>query len=173
MGTLVRLIRRLKQDPGQALIEYILVLPMVFLLIVNCVNFGGFFYAWITVTNAARAGADSMIMSVASVAGTGTAGPSTATAVYNTITSDVSSLPNKASLVVNICQSIAPAVVLAGSTCTSIPADPEPTSYVLTSVDVTYTYRPFIAVFSFPKLGVNLTLPQTTIRKVAVMRNIQ
>ncbi len=45
-------------EKGQALIEYALILPFIFLLIINLVNFGGFFFAWITVANAARAGAD-------------------------------------------------------------------------------------------------------------------
>ena len=51
-----RFFQRLRRNQGQALIEYLLVLPMVFLLLVNVVNFGGFFYAFITVANAARAG---------------------------------------------------------------------------------------------------------------------
>ncbi len=34
---------------GQSLVEFALVLPLLFLLIVNAINFGGFFYAWITV----------------------------------------------------------------------------------------------------------------------------
>jgi Flp pilus assembly protein TadG len=169
MCTLVRLIRRLKQDPGQALIEYILVLPMVFLLIVNTVNFGGFFYAWITVTNAARAGADYAVLGASSV---GAPGVPTGAKVLSMITTDVSSLPNAASLVVNVCQTNNGTTKTLAGTCSSIAADPEPTNFVLTSVDVTYTYKPFVAVFSFPKLGVYLTLPATSIRKVAVMRVI-
>ncbi|MGH9648694.1 MAG: PilZ domain-containing protein, partial [Bryobacteraceae bacterium] len=39
---------------GQALIEFALVLPMAFLLIVNAVNFGAFLFAWISVANGAR-----------------------------------------------------------------------------------------------------------------------
>jgi hypothetical protein len=41
---------------GQALIEFALILPIVFLLIVNAVNFGSFLFAWITIANSARAG---------------------------------------------------------------------------------------------------------------------
>ena len=44
---------------GQALIEFSLVLPLLLLLIVNVVNFGGLLYAWVTVSNAARTGAQS------------------------------------------------------------------------------------------------------------------
>jgi Flp pilus assembly protein TadG len=170
MCTLVRLIRRLKQDPGQALIEYILVLPIVFLLIVNAVNFGGFFYAWITVTNAARAGADYAVLGGASV---GAPGSPTGAQVLAMITADIASLPNSGSLVVNVCQTNNGTTRTLTGTCSSIAADPEVTNFVLTSVDVKYTYQPFVKVFSFPKLGVFLTLPQTAIRKVAVMRAIQ
>jgi hypothetical protein len=46
-----------RSEQGQALIEYALLLPLLFLLIVNTVNFGGFLFAWITVSNAARASA--------------------------------------------------------------------------------------------------------------------
>lgn len=42
---------------GQALVEFALVLPLMFLLLVNAVNFGAFLFAWITVANSARAGA--------------------------------------------------------------------------------------------------------------------
>src|SRR5437899_7182615 len=47
---------------GQALIEFALVLPLLFLLIVNVVNFGGLFYAVITTSNAARSGTQYMTM---------------------------------------------------------------------------------------------------------------
>src|SRR4051812_37717942 len=59
----------LKKDKGQALIEFVFVLPILFLLIVNLVNFGGFFYASIAVANAARAGANYAILGASSVAG--------------------------------------------------------------------------------------------------------
>ena len=48
---------------GQALVEFALIVPMVFLLAVNAVNFGGFIFAWITVANAARAGAQYIVLS--------------------------------------------------------------------------------------------------------------
>jgi len=65
----------LQASKGQALIEYILLLPLLFLLIVNLVNFGGFFFAWITVANAARAGADYAILGGAGSASVGTCRP--------------------------------------------------------------------------------------------------
>jgi Flp pilus assembly protein TadG len=172
--TFHRFLRRLLGNQGQALIEYILVLPLVFLLIVNVVNFGGFFAAFIAVTNASRAGADYAILGGASA---GNPVEGTATTINSLIAADVSSLPNRASLVVNICQSINGGAGIplpgSGSTCTSIPTDPEPTSYVLTSIDVTYTYLPFIPLFSFPGLHIFATIPPATIHRRAVMRSIQ
>src|SRR5258706_15670336 len=47
------LLRRNSED-GHSLVEFALLLPLLFLLIVNAVNFGSFFFAWITVANAAR-----------------------------------------------------------------------------------------------------------------------
>ncbi len=163
---------RLRENRGQALIEYILVLPIIFLLILNLVNFGGFFYAWITVADAARAGVDYAIMGSSSATA-----PSAATGaqIVSVITSDIASLPNSASLVVNVCDndnSASPVKTIAGTCTASIaPTDPEPTNYILTSVDVTYTYLPFIRGFTFPKLGVFLTIPPTTIHLTSKMRS--
>lgn len=160
-------LKRLRENRGQALIEYALILPLVFLLIVNLINFGGFFFAWITVANAARAGADYAILGGASVGAPGT--PST-TKITSLITQDVSSLPNSASLSVSVCTNKNGTIT---GSCTTPPSDPEATSYVLTSIDVTYTYVPFIPVFQFPSLNIYATLPSTTIHRRAVMRTIQ
>ncbi len=171
-----RFLQRLLRNQGQALIEYILVVPLVFLLAVNVVNFGGFFYAFITVANAARAGADYAILGGAS-AGSPVLG--TGATISDLITTDIASLPNKSSLSVNICQSIYDPLLntttfkVVSGTCTSILSDPEKNYYVLTSVDVTYTYLPFIPLFSFPNLHINATIPPTAIHRRAVMRSIQ
>ncbi|MCU1248004.1 MAG: hypothetical protein JWQ49_1033 [Edaphobacter sp.] len=173
-----RLLQRLLKNQGQALIEYILVLPLVFVLMVNVVNFGGFFYAFVTVANASRAAADYAILGGASVA-SGHIASVSASQVGALITSDIASLPNNPSLSVNVCQSTFDpatskiAVIVLSGTCSSIPSDPEPVTYVLTSIDVTYTYKPLIPLFSFPNLHINATLPNTTIHRRAVMRSIQ
>jgi Flp pilus assembly protein TadG len=167
----LRFLARLRDQGGQALIEYLLVLPLILLLIVNLVNFGGFFFAWITVANAARTGANYAILGGASV---GSLSAATAAQISSVITSDVSSLPNSSSLTVNICQNYDGTVTTLSGTCTSVPSDPEPASYLLTSVDVTYTYQPFISTgFQFPNLGIYATLPPTTIHRRALMRTIQ
>lgn len=163
--------RRLAEHKGQALIEFILVLPIIFLLIVNLVNFGGFFYAWITVANAARAGANYAIEGPSSVSGPGaTLSAPTVAQITSVIQNDTSSLPSAVS--VNICQNKNGTVTTQAGTCTSVPSDPEPSVYTLTTVDVTYTYSPFIPVFSFPRLGVFLTIPPTTVVQRAEMRQI-
>jgi Flp pilus assembly protein TadG len=167
-----RFLRPLLKNQGQALIEYLLVLPMVFLLLVNVVNFGGFFYAFITVANAARAGADYAIMGGASVA-SGHIATVSASQIATMITTEIASLPNNPSLSVNICQNNSGTITVLSGTCSSIASDPEPANYVLTSIDVTYTYQPFIPLFSFPNLHINATLPATTIHRRAVMRSLQ
>jgi Flp pilus assembly protein TadG len=163
----LRIFRRLAARDGQALIEFILVLPMVFLLILNLVNFGGFFYAWITVANAARAGADYAVLGGASATGSGT--PSAAK-IKSLIIADIASLPNAASLTVDVCQN---GVAATGyGSCSGLDSDPEPTNYVMTVIDVTYTYRPFISAFSFPSLGVYLTIPPTNVYQRAELRTL-
>jgi Flp pilus assembly protein TadG len=168
---------RLRQDRGQALIEFILVLPMIFLLIVNLVNFGAFFYAWITVANAARAGANYAILGGVSAGAPATPG---GTDISTMVTEDIKSLPNRASVSINACQindsSGTPQTTSVLGSCgsmPSLPTDPEPLNYVVTVVDVTYTYQPFIPAFSFPRLGVYMTIPPVTLYQRAVMRSIQ
>ena len=155
---------------GQALIEFALVLPMAFLLIVNAVNFGAFLFAWITVANGARAGAQYSVMGAASV---GTVATPTPAQVTTLITNDVASLMNRASLTVRVCTNTNGTVACSGTGTGTPPADPEPASYALASVDVRYTYVPLIALWSFPGLGIHATLPATTIHRQVSMRMLQ
>jgi Flp pilus assembly protein TadG len=155
---------------GQALIEFALVLPMAFLLVVNAVNFGAFLFAWITVANGARAGAQYSVMGSASV---GTVTAPTPAQVSTLVTNDLTSLMNRASLSVAICTNTNGTVACSGSGTGTPPADPEPASYVLTSVDVRYTYVPVISLWDFPGLGIHATLPATTIHRQVSMRRLQ
>ena len=143
---------------------------MVFLLIVNAVNFGAFLFAWITVANGARTGAQYMASGRAAV---GTPTPATAAQITTLITSDISSLLNRASLAVRVCKNNNSVQICAGPGAYVAPADPEPTKYVLASVNVTYTYRPLIPLWDFGGLGIHATLPRTTIHRQASMRMIQ
>jgi Flp pilus assembly protein TadG len=169
--TLNHFLKCLAAGDAQAMVEYILLVPLIFLLVVNVVNFGAFFFAWISVSNAARAGADYAIMGPASV---GALRQASVTQLNALISADILSLPNRASAVVNICQSFNGTVKTLSGTCTSIPADAEATSFVLTSIDVTYTYVPLIpASFQFPNMNVYATIPPTTIHRRTVMRMLQ
>jgi Flp pilus assembly protein TadG len=150
---------------GQALVEFTLMIPLVFLLAVNAVNVGGFLFAWITVANAARAGAEYMSMSSASP---GAPTRATLAQITTLVTNDVSSLLNQSSLVVSICTNN----TTAATACTAL-TDPEAPAYTLATVDVTYTYKPFIPLFSFPQLGISATLPSSTIHRKAVVRLLQ
>ena len=155
---------------GQALIEFALVLPMAFLLIVNAVNFGAFLFAWITVANAARTGAQYGAMGAASLGGTAAPTPAQVTAL---VVNDTASLMNRASLTVRVCTNDNGTIFCSGTGMGTPPADPEPTKYVLVSVDVAYTYNPLIPLWDFPGLGIHATLPRTTIHRQASMRMLQ
>jgi Flp pilus assembly protein TadG len=150
---------------GQALIEFALIVPLVFLMAVNAVNFGGFIYAWITVADAARSGADYMILSSDSP---GAPTPATLAQIKALITSDVASLKNNPSITVTTCTNS----TASSNGCTTF-TDPEAPTYTLATVDVTYTYKPLIPLFSFPALGIGATLPSGTIHRKAVMRMLQ
>jgi Flp pilus assembly protein TadG len=155
---------------GQALVEFALVLPLLFLLVVNAVNFGAFLFAWITVANSARAGAQYMVMAGATV---GAPKPATAAQITTLITSDISSLLNRASLAVRVCINNNAILTCSGPGTYVPPADPEPTKYVLASVNVTYQYQPLIPLWDFNGLGIHATLPPTTIHRQASMRMLQ
>ena len=171
MKTVESFLKRAQGDAAQALIEYLLLVPMVLLLVVNIVNTGGFFFAWITVANTSRAAANYAALAGASAGGLQAASVSKINAM---VTTEASSLPNNPSMVVDICRNFNGAVTTLSGTCTSIPADAEPASYVLTSIDVYYTYKPFIpAGFQFRALNVYVTIPPSTIHRRTVMRTLQ
>lgn len=52
-----RRLARARQEAGQTLVEFSLVLPILLILIFGLVDFGRAFYTWLVVTNAAREGA--------------------------------------------------------------------------------------------------------------------
>jgi Flp pilus assembly protein TadG len=162
-------LRKAVPAEGQALIEFALVLPLLFLLIVNVVNFGGFFFAWIKVVNGSRAGAQYAVLNSGSVGSLATA---TGALIKTLITQDTAAL-NPAALTVNVCQNNNGTVTAISGTCTAPASDPEPATYILAWVDVTYQYQPFIQGFSFPRLGIYTTLPPTVIHRRTYMRVIK
>ena len=165
--------KRNRSSSGQALIEFALVLPLLFLLIVNVINFGGMLYAWICVSNAARAGAQYYITSGASVGAPAT--PAGA-AVRTLVLDDIHPLPNSANAQVCVSTSTSAAVCNTGSGTQPAADSGEGTpaiTYPVAAVDVTYTYQPFIPLWSFPALGIRATLPPTAIHRQATMRILQ
>jgi len=162
--------RPLDKRAGQSLVEFSLILPLMFLLVMNLVNFGGLFFAWISLSGAVRTGAQYMAMSTASI---GKPTAPTAAQVQTAVTNDMSSLLNRSSLVVRVCTNDDGTVSCTGSGSQTPPADPEPSTFVLGSVDGTYTYVPYISQWNFSRLGIALTLPTTTIHQRAVARLMQ
>ena len=174
---------------GASLVEFALVLPLLLILIVNVVNFGGFFFDWITIENAARTGAQYAVLGGLSV---GSPPEALAPAIATVVVADLGSLKSSSSYKGQVCRktpsgpgSISATVT---TTCTAIgtgggsfPAAPpddsnlEASKYVMTWIDVTYTFNPLIPLdFKFPGLKLYATLPgNLNIHRRAVMRIIR
>ena len=169
---------------GHSLVEFALLLPLLLLLVVNVVNFGAFMYGHITVVNAARTAAQYMVLGPASYTNPQ---PVASSAITALVTSDVSTLLNKASVVVRVCtnnggtyhktMAFSERATACDAGNTDGFTDPEvsgsPAKYVLATVDVTYTYQPIIPLWDFPLLKIHATLPPTTLHKTAVMRMLE
>ncbi len=166
---------RSRKEAGHSLIEFALLVPLLFLVLVNAINFGGFFFAWITMANAARSGSQ-----YASLAGATVSAPSppTSSQIYNVVAQDISALPNRSSLAVRVCTNTNGTVACeqtGSGSFTNPTADsrPEASLYVMTWVDVKYTYQPLIPAFNFANLGIHATIPPTTLHRQTVMRRLQ
>jgi hypothetical protein len=143
------------------------------------VNFAGFLYAWITVSNAARTGAQYLSFGGAYLSSPGTPN---ASQVRTLVLNDLHHLPNSSGATVTVCSRVPSNSTLASSiTCdgpgTYSPprdANAEASHYAMGSVDVVYTYSPFIAMFDFSNLGIHLTLlPSNRIHRQGSMRILQ
>jgi Flp pilus assembly protein TadG len=174
--------RRLDRGPrrpadGQALIELALLLPLLFLLIVNVINFGGLLYAWITVSNSARVGAQYYITGPATV---GAPARPTESAVQSLVINDLKALPNALASQVCVSTSLSSTVSCnTGSAPSTAPPPAEsaegtpPITFAVAAVDVTYTYQPFIRLWEFTALRIHATVPPTSIHRQAIMRILQ
>lgn len=176
---------RKNANEGQALIEYALMVPLLFVLIFNVVNFGGFLYGWITISNAARVGSQ-----YAAMGGAYASYPQQATLaqIQTLIQNETASLPGASSTnpTVTVCENqngtavqYPPANPPAAcpSSITAPPQDPEPINgsggtgvptYTTVAIDVTYTYPLLFPTFSIAKVGI--AFPPTTIHRRTVMR---
>ena len=162
---------------GQAVVEYALMVPLLFLLIVNAFNFGSFIYCWLTVADAARAAAD-YACTDSNTAGAPAA--PTVSAITSLVQHATAGLPNYSSsnpavtaCIYNNGNTYNFLTTAACSYGTSPPADPEPiasgstVTYSTVSVDVTYTFTPLFAGSSFLRFGLP-SLPTTMHRRVVV-----
>ncbi len=156
---------------GQAILELALTTPLLLLLIVLTINFGGWLYAWTQVGNAARAVANYSVLGPASA---GAPATPNANAITTLIASDLAALPNYSSTNpgVEVCWNNNGAVTSITGACSSPSADPEAASFTAVSVDLTYTYTPFITAFDIPTLGIHLPAMLTSIHRRIVMRFI-
>jgi Flp pilus assembly protein TadG len=154
---------------GQALIEFALVLPLLIWLIVYVVNFGGLFFAWITVTNASRSGAQYMMMGTSTVGGS----EPLASTVATLVAEDLKPLTGATIIACTSFNGSASCYSTPTSGLGSATNDPEgSTAYATVSVDVTYTYTPIVRSWTFSRLGIGLLLgPNTkTVHHKALMR---
>jgi Flp pilus assembly protein TadG len=165
---------------GQALVELMAIIPMLLLLIILAMNFGGLINAWISVANAARAAGDYVILSGSSA---GLPTQATATTLQNLINADLASLPNLSTTNPNACVrqndngTYTTIMEMPSGACASYsnpPSDGEAiaagnaTNYINYAVDITYTYTLF---FTAPRVF-NYPLPSipTSVHQRAVMR---
>ena len=163
---------------GQALIELALIIPFLLLVIANVVNFGGMFYAAITVSNAARHGAQDFVYGWATVK---KAAPATPAEIWTLVQNETIGLPNAAaSLSIRICREnrntpSAPACTTFGPdiyafTSPAVDTRDEGDEFLNGWVDVGYTYVPYIPLFEVPVVGVSLSPPVQTMTRQSVMR---
>lgn len=163
---------------GQAVVEFALMVPLVFLLIVNAFNFCSFIYCWITVADAVRAGADYACEDSSTADAPATP---TITQITSVIQNATSGLPNYSTSnpAISVCEydNGTSTNFLTSTACGSSygnpPADPEATTsssgiyYSTVAVDVTYTFSPFLSGNTFLRFGLP-SLPTTIHRRMVV-----
>lgn len=169
------------KERGQALIEYALMVPLLLLFVVTTVNFGGLLYSFVTVANAARAGAQYAAMGSAYAS---YPAPESLNAIQTLVQNETSALPHSSSSnpVVTVCENNSGTVTnWGGGTCpagVSPPQDPERIltpagviTYSSLAIDVTYTYTAIIPTgFKFPALNIFTLAMPTTVHRRTVMR---
>jgi hypothetical protein len=162
-------------DRGQALVEFVAVIPMLFLLIALAFNFGTWLYGWVAVGNAARAAGD-----YAMIGGAYAGLPPTATSatLQALVTTDLTHLPGSANAKACIRQNdngvFTTLLDMPSGACAGYsdpPADPEPATYVSVAVDISYPYTSFFTGSNV--LGLPLTVLPGAIHRRAVMRMVQ
>ena len=171
-------------EQGQALVELVVVIPMLFLLIALAFNFGTWLYGWVAVGNAARAAGDYAILSGSSA---GLPPTATSSGLQGVINTDLTYLPNVSSsnpgacvrknnngTITTLMESPSGACATANSAYGAPQADPEAKAagstltYPNMTIDITYTFTPFFLGSNV--MGLPLTILSTTIHRRTVMR---
>jgi TadE-like protein len=150
----MRLYKLLNRDVrGQALIETALVLPLLLVLVFNVVNFGYFLVVAINLAAAPRTGALYSILGSQTTSSPALPAPS---AVNSLTVGDLTgALYNGVNTKVQVCTPAPPSgfdISTGLPNCTpfntsptyAVIADPEPSTFVLNQVDVTYSFSPLI-----------------------------
>ena len=174
-------IHRLKRSEpaGNSLIETAIMLPILFAIVFNAINFGYFWFVCLTLTAAPRVGVE--YSSQGGTAQTASSIPPTSavnTLVFDNLTKALGATTSNAA--VRVCSSTSSAGVnstshIAG--CDSFGmaysflanrADPEPSVFVLNRVDVAYTVNPIVTGAAF-----NVVLPSNlTLHRQVSMRSL-
>lgn len=157
-----------------------MVVPLLLLLVVLTVNFGGLINAWVTVQSTTRAAANYAILSGSSA---GLPAQATSGSLQNLINADMSGLPNLSSSLTacvgetNNGQFIPLLEMPAAGACSNYanrPPDGETIAgnstvqYINVAVDITYNYTSFFTGSSF--IGLPLAVLPGSIHQRTVMR---
>jgi Flp pilus assembly protein TadG len=146
----------------------------LFLLLILAIDFGGWLYAWTEVANATRAVANYAILGPHSA---GAPVTPNASAITSLVAIDLASLPNYSSTnpTVVVCWNNNGTVSSIKGTCppsSGAQTDPEASTFIAVTVDLTYTYTPLVPSFTIPAFHITLPSLPTTIHRQIVMRFI-
>lgn len=173
----VRKARSRSGERAQSMVETALVLPLFLLITFNAANFGYFFFVALNLASAPREGVEYSIQGFAtpSTPSLPAAGPSSTQTSISWLTyRDMAALHLSANAQVRVCTKLqgmsapgTPNCTTYGSATTfpAVPADPEPTAFVLHRVDVKYSFTPLI-----PGQLFNLIVPNLTFHRQVSMR---
>jgi TadE-like protein len=157
--------RFVRGDSGQALVETVLLMPLMLAIILNVVNFGYFFVVAVNLAAAPRSGVEYSILGYStpgSLSLPDAGPPSTITSVSYISQQDLTKAVNAPTGAnIQVCSqtvgvNVGPpqttkCVSCTGSSCGPVglgnpapPPDPETPNFILNQVDVTYTFSPLI-----------------------------
>jgi Flp pilus assembly protein TadG len=169
---------------GQSMIETALIMPLMFIMVLNAVNFGYMFYVYLNMAAAPRQGAEYSIQGTHTIQ---EATPSSSN-VKSLVTDSFSGVPGSSNALTRVCSASnglnnsgtsnqTPACVTYGAGIATFPTDancpslsicpdPEAPTFTLNRVDVQYTVTPLLSGGAF-----NLVMPASmTFHRYIYMR---